>query len=325
MAHSPLEHVLDTDVWVIFDTLFGGVRVRLWNIYGFQITKFMLLELIAAGLILAIFIPLSRWAARGSAPKGPFWNAFESLLTFIRNDVAKPNLGEEEADTYVPFLWTMFLFILFCNLLGMLPLMGSPTASIYMTLGLAIIAFVLMHACAVVKMGPWKYLKSLWPHLEIMPYPGAPAGGHGHNGHGHDAHDHHGHEAHAAPAAPQPARAVALWEWPLWLLATVFGLAISLMIFVIELAGTVIKSGVLALRLFANMFAGHLVVAAILLLIVSAGNALGLSWTWGLATGISVVGVVALSLLELFVAFLQAFVFVFLTSLFMGLALHPSH
>jgi len=306
---------------VIFDALFGGKKIELPVIFGLQITKFMLLEVIAAVLILVIFIPLTRWAAKGGAPKGPFWNAFESLLTFIRNEVAKPNLGEEEADTYVPFLWTMFLFILFCNLLGMLPLMGSPTASIWMTLGLAIIAFVLMHGCAIAKMGPWKYLKSLWPHVEIMPFPGAPAGGHGHNGHGHDSHDPHGH----APAAPPASGPVPLWHWPLWLLATAFGTVISGMIFVIELAGTFIKSGVLALRLFANMFAGHLVLAAILLLIVSAGNALGFSWTWGLATVLSVLGVVALSLLELFVAFLQAFVFVFLTSLFMGLALHPSH
>jgi F-type H+-transporting ATPase subunit a len=322
MAHSPLEHVLDTTKWVFFDALFGGKAWDIPPVFGLKITKFMILEVIAAGLILAIFVPLSRRAAKGGVPKGPFWNAFESLLTFIRNEVAKPNLGEEEADTYVPFLWTMFLFILFCNLLGMIPLMGSPTASIWMTLGLAIVAFVLMHGCAVIKMGPWKYLKSLWPHLEIYPYPGAPAGGNGHNGHGHDA---HGHEAHAAPATPQPAQAVAWWEWPLWLVAWLFGQVISLMIFVIELGSTVIKSGVLALRLFANMFAGHLVVAAILLLIVSFGNALGFTWTWGLATVLSVLGVVALSLLELFVAFLQAFVFVFLTSLFMGLALHPSH
>src|SRR5262245_48248816 len=133
MAHNPLEHVLDTKDWVIFDALFGGKTIELPKIFGLQITKFMLLEVIAAGPIIVIFVPLSRWAAKGGAPKGPFWNAFESLLTFIRNDVARPNLGEKEADTYVPFLWTMFLFILFCNLLGMIPLLGSPTASIYMT------------------------------------------------------------------------------------------------------------------------------------------------------------------------------------------------
>jgi F-type H+-transporting ATPase subunit a len=88
--------------------------------------------------------------------------------------------------------------------------------------------------------------------------------------------------------------------------------------------GTVIKSFVLAVRLFANMFAGHMVLASIMLFIVIVGHH-GLDLTWGVVTVASVVGVVLLSLLELFVAFLQAYVFVFLTSLFMGMALHPEH
>jgi F-type H+-transporting ATPase subunit a len=96
------------------------------------------------------------------------------------------------------------------------------------------------------------------------------------------------------------------------------------MIFTIELLGTVIKSGVLAVRLFANMFAGHMVLASILLFIVMAGEG-GYSHIWSVVTVSSVLGVVALSLLELFVAFLQAYIFVFLTALFMGMALHPQH
>jgi F-type H+-transporting ATPase subunit a len=311
--HNPLDHVLDTSNWVIFDSLFGGVSIHLPTILGVQITKFMVLELIAAVAVAAVFIPLCRRASKGDTPRGPFWNAFESLLTFIRDQVAKPNLGEEEADRYVPFLWTMFLFILFCNLLGMVPLMGSPTASVYMTLGLALCSFVMLHGAAVLKMGPIKYVQSLWPHVEIMPFPGRKAG------HGHD--EHHG---HAQPQEEGPSEPVAWWQWPLWLLAFVFCTAISAMIFVIELIGTVIKSGVLAIRLFANMFAGHTVLAMILLFVVLAGNH-GLSLTWAGVSVVSVLGVVALSFLELFVAFLQAYVFVFLTSLFMGMALHPSH
>jgi F0F1-type ATP synthase membrane subunit a len=198
--------------------------------------------------------------------------------------------------------------------------MGSPTASIYMTLGLAIFSFLMMHGAAVLAMGPIRYVKSLWPHIEIMPMPGSEPHGHGHDDHGHGT-------AHArAPVSHStPPPAVPWWHWPLWLLAWLFGLAISLMIFVIEMVGTVIKSVVLALRLFANMFAGHLVLASILLLIVTVGNSSGFGVSWGATTLISVVGVVALSLLELFVAFLQAFVFVFLTALFMGFQLHPSH
>jgi F-type H+-transporting ATPase subunit a len=322
MAHNPLEHVLDQTEWVIFESLGISWQLPSFTLFGhkFQVTKFMILELIAAGLIIAIFVPLARRAARDKLPRGPWWNGFESLLTFIRDEVARPNMGDD-ADRYVPFLWSMFIFILFCNLLGMIPLMGSPTASISMTAGLALVAFVMMHGAAIVKMGPIHYVMSLWPHIEIMPMPGRAPGGHDDHGHGEHS---HGHDKHPDHAPAQPSRPVAWWEWPLWLVAFLFGLVISAMIFVIELVGTVIKSGVLAIRLFANMFAGHTVLAMILLLLVAAGQT-GLTLSWGGVTVISVLGTVALSLLELFVAFLQAYVFVFLTSLFMGMALNPSH
>jgi F-type H+-transporting ATPase subunit a len=267
------EHVQDSrDVWEFFDTLFGGVEIHLPKIFGLQITKFMILELIAAGLILAIFIPLARRARNGQLPKGSWWNAFESLLTFIRDEIAKPNIGEHDADQFVPYLWTVFLFILFCNLMGMIPFMGSPTASIWVTGGLAVCSFFLMHGAAIAKMGPIHYVKSQWPPIDVP-----------------------------------------------WL-----GPVLSLAIFVIEFFSSIIKSFVLAVRLFANMFAGHMVLATILLFIVTVGNA-GFSGLWVMVTGFSVLGVVALSLLELFVAFLQAYIFTFLTALFMGMAMHPEH
>jgi F-type H+-transporting ATPase subunit a len=341
MAADPItnvqEHVQDTNpahpVWPIFHDLFGGFSIPLLQIkfgdaYTFTLTKFMLLELIAAGLIIAIFVPIARRAASGAPPTGYWWNMFESLLTFVRNEIAHPTLAghdehheeshgtvgpvsmvqeqldeahhgkhppesagahashahplalakEHPADRYVPFLWTVFLFILFCNLLGMIPFMGSPTASIWVTGALGLIAFAVMHGVAIAKMGPVSYVKSLWPAMEI-PF------------------------------------AIAIFLKP--------------MIFVIEVLGTVIKSGVLAVRLFANMFAGHTVLAMILFFIVMAGNAVqGGAMGHGLWGGItigSVLGVVALSLLELFVAFLQAYVFTFLLALFMGMSLNPSH
>jgi F-type H+-transporting ATPase subunit a len=72
------------------------------------------------------------------------------------------------------------------------------------------------------------------------------------------------------------------------------------------------------------MFAGHLVLATLLVFIFQAGQ-LGNGWLWGTVTVASVLGQVGLSLLELFVAFLQAYVFTFLTALFMGMSLHPQH
>jgi len=227
--------------------------------------------LLAAGLILVIFIPLARRAQSGEPVRGGFWNAFEAVLTFIREQVAKPYIGHD-ADRFVPFLWTLFLFILFCNLLGMIPFLGSPTASISVTGALAVITFVTIHGSAIAKMGPGHYLKSYVPHIDVP-----------------------------------------------------FGMGYILvpMIVAIEVLGNFIKAFVLAVRLFANMFAGHTVLAVILLFIVMVRDQ-GWYLFWPI-TAASVLGVTALSLLELFVAFLQAFIFTFLTALFLGMTLHPEH
>ena len=331
---NPVAEVQDTHHWEFFEFLFKepvGWHLPAIDLgfYKFQVTKFMVLELIAALLILLIYVPLARKIRHGGLPTGRFWNFFEVLLTFIRDEVARPNLdsvhdehaehghGEHghadahhkstadapphghglpeaaappqkaapahahhEADKYVPFLWTLFLFILFCNLLGMLPLMGSPTASIWVTGGLALISMVMMHGCVIAKHGVGAYVKSLWPSLEMPP----------------------------------------------GIVFQIMGFGITALLAVIEFAGGFIKSGVLAVRLFANMFAGHLVLANILFFIYAVGKAFGPGGLWGGVTIASVFGVVALSLLELFVAFLQAYIFTFLTALFMGMALqHAEH
>jgi F-type H+-transporting ATPase subunit a len=92
------------------------------------------------------------------------------------------------------------------------------------------------------------------------------------------------------------------------------------MIFAIEMLGLLIKHGILAVRLLANMVAGHLVLLGIMGLITAAATAtLG---TWATVTSISVVGSALFSLLELFVAFLQAYIFTFLSALFIGAAVH---
>jgi F-type H+-transporting ATPase subunit a len=307
--HGPIDHVVDSSTWHFFDQLFEApveLALPTIDVFGWhvQLTKFMILEVVAAVLICAIFIPLARKVAKGGTPTGAWWNAFEVLLTFIRDQVAQPTLcpppdyhehlheghakgghhDEQHAakhdplkgyehDAYVPYLWTVFLFILFCNLLGLIPFMGSPTASLYVTGALALCSFIMMHGAAIAKMGFGSYVKSLWPPMDI-PYG--------------------------------------------------LGYFIKPLIFFIELMGTFIKSAVLAVRLFANMFAGHMVLATILFFIVSTANVVPVM-LWGGITVSSVLGQVALSLLELFVAFLQAYVFVFLTALFIGMSLYPQH
>jgi len=275
---SATHHVMDQDRWQFFERIFGDqVELTLpsFTLFGheFHLTKFMLLELIAAALILAIFIPIARKASTGALPRGRWWNAFEVLLTFVRNNIARPNLGEHEADKYVPFLWTQFLFILFCNLLGMIPFMGSPTASIWVTGGLALISFVLMNGAPIAKVGVKGFFASLWPKIDMPP------GRH----------------------------------------FDIMGMIFTVGIGMIEILGIFIRSGVLAVRLFANMFAGHLVLAYILFFIYMARNVNFL--LWGTITVASILGCVGLSLLELFVAFLQAYIFTFLTALFMGMSI----
>ena len=89
--------------------------------------------------------------------------------------------------------------------------------------------------------------------------------------------------------------------------------------FFIEVAGLLIRHVVLGMRLFANMFAGHVVLAIILGFILLTMGQL----TFWIVMPASIIGVVLLSLLELFVAFLQAYIFTFLSALFIGSAVHP--
>ncbi len=258
-AESAFDHVLDQEhVWHIFDNF--SIPLPDW------LSKFKIIMLLAALLLLAIFVPLAQKVRDGSAPSGRWWNFFESFLTFIRDYVAKPNIGHD-ADRYVPFLWSLFLFILFCNLFGMLPFGGSPTADISVTIVLAVVTFCFIHGSAIAKMGFTHYLQSYVPHMDI---PG-----------------------------------------------------VGLFIALLEIIGNVIKGVVLGIRLFANMFAGHMVLASILMFIVMVKDQ-GPALFWGV-TSVSILGVIALSFLELFVAFLQAFIFTFLTSIFLGMALHPQH
>jgi F-type H+-transporting ATPase subunit a len=310
-----MEHVLDADHFHLFDSIESLRDIHLPRIFGLQITKFMVLELIAAGIIIAIYVPMCRRLHDGRPPKGAWDNTFEGVLTFVRDNIARPALGEGTADRYLPFLWTLFLFILINNLMGMVPFMASPTASIYVTGALALVVFFVLHGSAAVEMGQ--------------------AGAGHHDGHGDGAashaHEHHEHTHGEAAAAAGGVLALAARGfvsyvnsmWPQMDVPFVMGLFIKPLVFVIEVIGVLVRNAVLAVRLFANMFAGHMVLATILFFIQAAATTY---WAlWGTVTVSSVVGILLLSLLELFVACLQAYVFTFLTALFMGMGMHPEH
>jgi F-type H+-transporting ATPase subunit a len=174
-----------------------------------------------------------------------------------------------EGDRFVPLLLTIFFFVLGCNLLGMLPWAGSPTASFSVTLALAGVTLATVVIAGMMKFGPLGFFVNQVPSMDL----------------------------------PLP-----------------LAIVLKPMIFGIEMLGLLIKHGILAVRLLANMVAGHLVLLGIMGLITAAATAtLG---TWATVTSISVVGSALFSLLELFVAFLQAYIFTFLSALFIGAAVH---
>ncbi len=240
------------------------------KVLGFQVTKFMVLELVVAALMLLVFLSLARRMRVGGPPKGLFWNFFEVMLLFIRDEVARPSIGKHDADKFLPFLWNLFFFILFCNLLGIVPWAGSATGALTVTAALAGIAFCAVLGTGVQKFGVGGFFKNLVPHMQLP-------------------------------------KAIAVMLVP--------------MIFVIELAGLLIRHVVLAVRLLANMFAGHLVLAVMLSFIAALANSFLFAWMG--ITVASVAASAALTLLELFVAFLQAYIFTFLSALFIGMAVHP--
>lgn len=271
-AASALDHVLDSYDWHLIDEYLHW-HIPLGKIGNFEfLSKYSILMFLAAGLILWIYIPLAKKIQTGAAPTGIFWNLFEFILTFIRDNIAKPYIGRD-ADLYVHYLWTAFLFVLTCNLFGMIPFLGSPTASFTVAFVLAAGVFIFIHVSSIQRFGAKAHLQSFAPHLD-MPF--------------------------------------------------AMRFALYLMLWPIEFLGLGLKCFVLAVRLFANMFAGHIVLGTILLFIPLVRNT---SWQLeATVTAASVLGVLALSFLELFVAFLQAFLFAFLTALFLGGVLeHAGH
>jgi F-type H+-transporting ATPase subunit a len=233
-----------------------------------KITKFMVIELLVALILCVLFIGLARALQGGAIPRGRLRNMLEAMLFYFRDNVARPCIGHHDADRFVPFLWTIFFFVLGCNLFGMIPWMGSPTGSLAVTGALAMTTFLVVIASGMMKLGPVGFWKAQVPHMDLSP-------------------------------------ALKIFLVP--------------MIFFIEIFGMIVKHGVLAVRLLANMMGGHVVLAVLLAFIAASAS----SVMWYVVAPTSVLGATALSMLELFVAFLQAYIFTFLSALFIGMAVHP--
>ncbi len=229
------------------------------KLYDFSITKNVASLFTAVILILIVFISVAGSYKKrvGKAPKG-LQSWVEPLIVFIRDDIARPNIGYK-FERFMPLLLTMFFFIWFNNLLGLIPIFpgsANVTGNIAVTMVLSFIVLV------VVNVNGNKYY---WAHI-FKP------------------------------------------DVPFWLLPIMW---------VVEIIGIFSKPFALMIRLFANITAGHIIVLSLISLIF-------IFKTIAIAP-VSVAFVLFMDVLELLVAFLQAFIFTMLTALFIGSAVEEHH
>lgn len=238
------------------------------------ISKFMVIEMAVCLALVVTFGWLGRKIAAGGPPKGKLWNLLETFCVFIRDEIAEPSIGHHDAKRFLPYLWTIFFFILGCNLSGMLPWVGAPTGTFAVTLALALMTLAVVVSGGMKQFGFFGFFKNLVPHMGLP-----------------------------------------------WYMA----ILIVPVLWAIELIGLLVKHGVLAVRLLANMVAGHLVLLGLMGVAFSVEAVTqfqGSNVGWSVAAVISVLACTAFSCMELFVAFLQAYIFTFLSALFIGSVMH---
>jgi F-type H+-transporting ATPase subunit a len=240
IVNTPLEHPL----------------LQQWGI-----SKAVAMMMISSALLIVLFGWAMRRARLHGAPSG-ITNALETLVVFIRDEVAAPAMGNKWGARFTPFLCTIFFFILACNLLGMLPGSYTATSNLNVTATLALITLALIVILGLLEQGPVKYIK------------------------------------HMAGPPGTPAFIVPL-------------------VFVIEILSLLVKPVALTIRLGANMTAGHIVI----LVMVSFIFVFQSVWMGLLSVPLAV----AITILELIVAFIQAYVFTLLSSIFIGMSVHSDH
>jgi len=294
-GHSPTDHAvphtLHSSPLLRVPVSEPGTDISAFGIrdghYEFFITNHLMMSafvglvLIVAGIWFSKRISIFHGEGlRRYQTKGRFSQLFETICAFIRNEVAYPNL-KELTDKYIYYIWTVFFFILFANVLGVVPIGymlqlitgdhgfshwgGSATGNLSLTGVLALLSLVMIIGIGIKETGA----KDFFNHFN-------PIG----------------------------------WNGGLMMLP------IALLLYVLEWLSLLVKCFVLAMRLFGTMMAGHLVLAAFVGLIFAA-KAASDGVAYAVAVPVVLVGT-ALTLLEIFICFLQAFIFTFLTVLFIS-------
>lgn len=260
---DPIWHLSwPSDLWVVH---IGSLAL---NLTPTKHVIFMVLTAVLVFLSLKVAgNKLQKQRAAGKAPKG-YANAMEALVLFVRNDIALANIGHD-GGKFVPLILTLFFFVLYANILGLMPWGAAATGNLAVTGALAVMVFLVIEIGGMRKLGFKGYMGTIFPHVPGM----AGAGG------------------------------------------TIMSIAMA----PIEILGKLVKPFALAVRLFGNMTAGHFVILSLFGIIFLFGNLPGWNWAIGFTTAGLVVGIM---LLELIVAFLQAYVFALLSAVFIGLMQH---
>lgn len=234
------------------------------KVYDFSITKNVAQMLLAVIILVWIMVSVAKKYSRQGAGKAPsgLQNAIEPVITFVRDDVARPNLGYKYKK-YMPYLLTVFFFILINNIFGLLPGAANVTGNIAFTALLALISFIVIL---------FSTNGHFWGHI-FWP-PGVP-------------------------------------------------FLVKLILIPVELLGVFIKPAALMIRLFANMTAGHIVILSFVSLIFIFGQMSTVAG-WGFSP-VSIAFSVFIYLIEVLVAFIQAFIFTNLTAVFIGQAMEGDH
>lgn len=256
-----IHHVLDAH-YLNLGPL-GNLYLPRLQLFGFDIsiTRDVFIMWVVAALLVILSIIVARSYRRTSIPK-KVGSLFEMLVEFIRDEIVKPTIGEGY-EAYMPYLLTLFFFILLINLFGLVPTPNLlvPTGNIAVTAALAIISFIVIQYSGIRAHGFMSYFKGLVPE-----------------------------------------------GIPVW---SVF------IIFPLEILGLFTKAFALCIRLFANMVAGHIVIFSLLGLIFIMHSIY--------VSPVSVGFTLFIELLEILVAVIQAYIFVMLTSLFIGMAKSSEH
>lgn len=238
----------------------AGVKV-----YDFSLTRNVVQMFIALIILVWLMTSIAKRYRRGegitTAPKG-WQNAIEPVITFVRDEVGKPNIGPHKYKRYMPLLLTIFFFILINNIFGLIPGSANVTGNIAFTAVLGLIAFLVI---------TFSGNKHYWGHIFNPPVP--------------------------------------------------FG--IKFIMVPVEILSIFTKPFALIIRLFANMLAGHIIIICLVSLIFIFGNmSTGIGWGF---SPISIAFAVFIYVIEVLVAFIQAFIFTNLTAVFIGQSVEESH